>query len=315
MKKLVVIGGGTGLSVMLRGLKELRGTKLTAIVSVADDGGSTGRLRRQYAIPAMGDIRNVLCAMAEEETLFSQLMDFRFSGEESDIGGHSLGNLLLTSLTEITGSFLEAVQTFSKVLKVKGEVIPASLEEVTLFAEMEDGTLVKGESNIPRLNNHVHRVFYKNSLPASPQALQAIQEADLIIYGIGSLYTSIIPNLILTGAAQALKETTAPKIYFCNVMTQPGETDGYTLEDHVKAIEDHTFPGAVDIVVSNSRPLSAECLQKYRRMGAVPVYAESRRLPFRLLLRDLVREQDGLVRHDSAAIRKTVQELLGAPLV
>ncbi len=268
MKNVVVIGGGHGLSVIVRGLKQLGNIKLSAIVTVADDGGSTGRLRAQYHIPAMGDIRNVMCAMAESESLFSTLMNHRFEGEDNDIGGHNLGNLLLTALTQNCGSFIDAIAAFCKVMNVKGDIIPSSTEVITLFAVMEDGTIVRGESNIPSFNNRISRVFYQSEVQASAQALAAIHEADIIIYGIGSLYTSIMPNLIINGIREELSKSSAKKIYFCNAMTQPGETDHYSLEDHVQAIVDHTGPYAVDTVVFHNKAIGDSVMDKYHDMGA-----------------------------------------------
>ena len=309
MKNVVVIGGGSGLSVMLRGLKNIQSTYLSAIVTVADDGGSTGRLRERFHIPAMGDIRNVMCALAEEETLFTQLMNFRFSGED-DIGGHNLGNLLLTALTETTGNFLESIQTFSKVLKVKGEIIPSTLQTVTLCAEMADGTVVNGQSNIPKVNNQIKQVFYSDSVHATEQAVNAIKKADLIVYGIGSLYTSIIPNIIISEIQVALKSNPCPKIYFCNAMTQPGETTGYSLEDHVNAITSHSFQQAIDTVVTYSNLIPADILQRYKDTESKPVTPTEKDHPYQILRRDLLWDENTYVRHDSEKIRAVVEELL-----
>ena len=309
MKNVVVIGGGSGLSVMLRGLKNIQSTYLSAIVTVADDGGSTGRLRERFHIPAMGDIRNVMCALAEEETLFTQLMNFRFSGED-DIGGHNLGNLLLTALTETTGNFLESIQTFSKVLKVKGEIIPSTLQTVTLCAEMADGTVVNGQSNIPKVNNQIKQVFYSDSVHATEQAVNAIKKADLIVYGIGSLYTSIIPNIIISEIQVALESNPCPKIYFCNAMTQPGETTGYSLEDHVNAITSHSFQQAIDTVVTYSNLIPTDILQRYKDTESKPVTPTEKDHPYQILRRDLLWDENTYVRHDSEKIRAVVEELL-----
>ena len=310
MKNVVVIGGGTGLSVMLRGLKQISGIKLSAIVTVADDGGSTGRIRRQFHIPAMGDIRNVMCAMAEEETIFTSLMNFRFDGEESDVGGHNLGNLILTALTQTTGSFMEAISTFSKFLNVKGDIIPSSLEVLTLFAMMDDGTIVRGESNIPEFNNRIEKVFYDRKIPPTKEALQAIHEADIIVYGIGSLYTSILPNVIVDGIVEQLKANPVKKIYFCNAMTQPGETDGFSVEDHVAAIEKHAFPGAVDVVITHTNRASEDIITKYKGMGSTPVRLVEEQHPYVVVQRDVLNFDDGLIRHDSNKIRDVLEELI-----
>ena len=313
MKNVVVIGGGTGLSVMLRGLKQIENIRLSAIVTVADDGGSTGRIRRQFHIPAMGDIRNVMCAMAQEETIFTSLMNFRFDGEEDgDLGGHNLGNLILTALTQTTGSFMEAISTFSKFLNVKGEIIPSSLEILTLFAIMEDGTIVRGESNIPQFDNRIEKVFYQNKVTPTREALQAIHEADVIVYGIGSLYTSIMPNVIIDGIAQQLKANPVKKIYFCNAMTQPGETDDFTLEDHVDAINKHAFPHAVDVVITHNNQANKALLKKYEEMGSIPVRIARQDHDYEILQRDVLSFEDDLIRHDSNKIRDVLDELINS---
>lgn len=312
MKNVVVIGGGHGLSVILRGLKQLENIKLSAIVTVADDGGSTGRLRQQFHIPAMGDIRNVMCAMAESETLLSSLMNYRFEGEEGDIAGHNLGNLILTALSQSCGNFMEAIQTFSKVLKVKGEIIPSTTQVITLFAVMEDGTIVRGESNIPNFNNRIDRVFYDHHVTASRQAIQAVHEADIIVYGIGSLYTSIMPNIIIEGIKEELEISTAKKIYFCNAMTQPGETDDYTLEDHVRAIKDHTFDHPVDVVVTHSNEISEDIIERYAKEGSKCVDSKEVDHEYTILKRDILDFEDGLIRHNSNKIRDVMEELINS---
>lgn len=309
MKNVVIIGGGTGLSVMLRGMKNIKDVQLSAVVTVADDGGSTGRIRDAYNIPAMGDIRNVMCAMAEEEGLFAELMNYRFGGE-GDIAGHNLGNLLLLALSQTTGSFMEAIRTFSRVLKVKGRIIPSTLEVVTLFAMMEDGTIVRGEDNIPKFRNHIDRVFYQRDIKATEESLTAIREADLIIYGIGSLYTSIMPNLIIDEIRNELIANPCRKVYFCNAMTQPGETDHYSVEDHVDAICHHAFADAVDIVVANNCDFSQSILDKYNAMGSTPVVLREKRHPYIVMERNLINTQQQLVRHDSQKVKETVEEIL-----
>lgn len=312
MKKVVVIGGGTGLSVMMRGLKQIKNINLTAIVTVADDGGSTGRIRRQFHIPAMGDIRNVMCAMAEEESIFTSLMNYRFEGEEGDVGGHNLGNLILTALTKTTGSFMEAIQTFSKFLNVKGEIIPSSLQVITLYAVMEDGTIVRGESNIPNFDNQIERVFYQGKVEPTREALQAIHEADVIVYGIGSLYTSIIPNLIVDGIVDELKKNPVKKIYFCNAMTQPGETDNFSVEDHVRALQNHSYEKAIDIVVTHNNRADQRLLDKYKAMGSVPVRVMEEEHSYKILERDVLSFDDDLIRHDSNKIRDVLEEIINS---
>lgn len=218
--KVVVIGGGHGQSVILRGIKFIQDIQISAIVTVADDGGSTGRLRRQFHIPAMGDIRAVLIALAESETLLKNLMEYRFEGdpdpdqEDQGVMGHNLGNLILTALTQSCGSFLESIGILSKILNVRGDIIPATTQVITLFARMADGTIVRGESNIPNMNNRIDTVFYQETVKASEKAVRAIREADVIIYGIGSIFTSILPNLIIPEIAEAIRSRTLTA-YIC----------------------------------------------------------------------------------------------------
>lgn len=310
MKNVVVIGGGTGLAIMLRGIKQIKGIHLSAIVTVADDGGSTGRIRRQFHIPAMGDIRSVMCAMAPEETIFTSLMNYRFDGEQGDIGGHNLGNLILTALTQTSGSFMEAIATFSKFLNVKGNIIPSSLEILTLYAMMEDGTIVRGESNIPQFNNRIMKVFYQGNVAPTQEALQAIREADIIIYGIGSLFTSILPNLIVEGIVEQLIHNSATKIYFCNAMSQPGETDNFSLEDHVQAIVDHSFAKAVDVVVTHNNTFSKELLNKYQFMGSKPVRIKEEKHEYDILRCDVLSFDEDFIRHDSNKIRDVLESFI-----
>ena len=312
MKNVVVIGGGTGLSVMLRGMKQIENIDLTAIVTVADDGGSTGRIRRQFHIPAMGDVRNVMCAMAEEESIFTSLMNYRFDGDCDDVGGHNLGNLILTAMTKTTGSFMEAIRTFSKFLNVKGQIIPSSLQVITLYAVMEDGTIVRGESNIPNFNNRIEKVFYQQRVEPTREALQAIHEADVIVYGIGSLYTSIMPNLIVDGVLEQLRSNPVKKIYFCNAMTQPGETDDFTLEDHVAATQKHSFSEAVDIVITHNNRAQRHILEKYKDMGSEPVRVAQEEHSYQILYRDVLNFDDDLIRHDSNKIRDVLGEIINS---
>lgn len=312
MKNVVVIGGGTGLSAMMSGLKHLDDVNLTAIITVADDGGSTGRIRDTYNTPAMGDIRHVLCAMAEEENdhLFVDLMNFRFSGSK-DIGGHQLGNLIFLALMDITGSFMGAVQAISKVLKVRGNILPSTLDNAILYALMKDGTLVRGEKNIPNTDNSISRVFYEDDIHAYDRAISAIRQADLIIYGIGSLYTSILPNLIIRGICQAIADSPVPKVYFCNAMSQPGETDGFSAEDHVRAIEKHTFKNSVDLLVINRASIPEEVLSRYARQSSYPVTLQENDHTYAIMQEDLsIVDENGRIRHDPQAIARSVETIL-----
>ena len=208
---------------------------------------------------------------------------------------------------------MEAIRTFSRVLKVRGKIIPSTLEIVTLFAIMEDGTIVRGEDNIPKFRNHIDRVFYQRDIKATKESLEAIREADLIIYGIGSLYTSIMPNLIIDEIRNELIANPCRKVYFCNAMSQPGETDHYSLEDHVNAILHHAYADAVDIVVTNNNTFSKEMLDKYSAMGSAPIPIREQRHPYLVLQRDLMDMDDALIRHDSQKVKAVVEEILQMP--
>lgn len=310
-KKVVVIGGGHGQAQICRGIKNIPDLDISAIVTVADDGGSTGRLRRQFHIPAMGDIRNVMIALAADDTLMTELMDYRFAdpdGKEKDIAGHNLGNLILTALTDMCGSFLEAIREIQKVLNVKGRIIPATTQVISLYARMEDGVIVKGEANIPDRSNHIKKVFYDVPVKATPDALKAIEEADLIIYGIGSVYTSILPNVIIPEVRDTLHHAKGRKVYFCNAMTQPGETDGYSVEDHVQALLDHGAP--VDAVLMASDPIPQASIERYQKEGSTPVELAEEDHPYAVIKEPLLTFDGGLIRHDVDKIRQAVEHLL-----
>lgn len=309
-KNVVVIGGGTGQATLLRGLKLIDHIHLTAIVTVADDGGSTGRLRRAFHIPAMGDIRNVMISMAESETMLSKLMEYRFEGAaDNEMYGHNLGNLILTALTDRSGNFMEAITAISKVLNVKGDIVPSSLQVITLFAQMVDGTIVRGESNIPKSGNRIQKVFYQEKVRASRQAIDAIRAADLIIYGVGSLYTSICPNLIIEDIAKELKLSKAKKIYVCNAMTQPGETDDYSMEEHVDAIIRHSGVG-IDLVIKADDVIPPEVVERYTNMGSVAVQMTEDEHPYPVLHSNLLDFSNGLVRHDPLKVRDLINEIV-----
>ena len=295
---------------ILRGLKQIEDVHISAIVTVADDGGSTGRLRRQFHIPAMGDIRNVMVALAEEETLFSHLMNYRFDGEDHDIGGHNLGNLILTALSEESGNFMDAIATISKVLNVKGDIIPATTQVITLFAKMIDGTIVRGESNIPNFDNRIQKVYYEEEVTATPQAIEALANADLIVIGIGSLYTSVIPNLIIEGITDAIRQSKANCVYFCNAMTQPGETDNYSLEDHVEAIEAHSYKGIIQTVFAYEDDISEEVLSRYNLEGSTPVIIRENEHDYDVIEEELLNFNGKLIRHDPDKIRDLLSKYL-----
>lgn len=276
-KKIVVIGGGTGLSVMLKGLKK-KDLSLTAIVTVADDGGSSGKLREELDMLPPGDIRNVLISLANTEPLLEKLLQHRFQKGES-LSGHNVGNLLIAAMQEITGDFYQAIKQLSKVLAVKGEVLPATLQKVVLSAEYEDGTIVKGESNIPSNNNKIKRVFIEpDGVKPLNEAVTAIEEADAVIIGPGSLYTSIIPNLLVKDLRNAVVNSKATKIFICNLMTQPGETDNYTTYDHIKAVEDHVGTRFLEYIITSDNNIPEAILEKYKVKGSEPVVVNKEEL-------------------------------------
>lgn len=275
--KLVAIGGGTGLSTVLSGLKELVGDRhraglwleaLSAIVTVSDDGGSSGRLRDELQMLPPGDIRNCMVALSEDSTLLSQLFQHRFRGE-GGLGGHSFGNLFLAALTEVTGDFVEAVRLSSEVLASKGRIYPSTLNDVRLVAELEDGRQVRGETRIAASHSPIRRLWLEpeKCLPL-PEALAAIRSADVLTIGPGSLYTSILPNLLVARVAECIGESRAVKMFICNMMTQPGETDGYTARKHLEVVRRYAPEIEFDFVVVNNRPISREQSECYAAEGA-----------------------------------------------
>ncbi|MCH7322867.1 YvcK family protein [Solibacillus sp. MA9] len=299
--RIVVIGGGTGLSTVLRGLK-LHSFDITAIVTVADDGGSSGRLRDDYDIPPPGDVRNVIAALSDVEPLVEQMFQFRFS-QSNDLNGHSLGNLMLTALTEITGDFNHAIAEMSKVLNVHGKVVPAANKKVTLHAELTDGTTIVGESKIPSGHAPIKRVFLEPSnLKPLPAAIHAIERADFILIGPGSLYTSIIPNLLVKGIGQAVVKAKGEKIYIANLMTQQGETINYSVSQHIEAIHEHVGESFIESVLFNEKDLPPAIYAHYREENADPVHFDVEKLTqmgLKIIKKEIALIEDGTVRHDA----------------
>ncbi|MDH7478735.1 MAG: uridine diphosphate-N-acetylglucosamine-binding protein YvcK [Syntrophomonadaceae bacterium] len=310
--RVVVVGGGTGISVLLRGLKEYT-SNLTALVTVTDDGGSSGRLRAEMGVLPPGDIRNCLVALADTETLMDEVLGYRFR-HGYGLTGHNLGNLLLAGLTELTGSFVQAIQEVSKVLAIRGQVLPATLSQETLCAELLDGTVLEGETRITQGGSRgIRRVFLKpgDSQPVS-EALRAIAEADAVVLGPGSLYTSVIPNLLVNGISEAICQSPGIKIYICNVMTQPGETERYAASDHLRAIYDHCGPGFIDYVIVNTQEMRRAQLRKYQEKGAQPVRVDYKALAamgVKVVGANLL-EKGELVRHDPKLLAGTVIEII-----
>lgn len=308
MKDVVAIGGGHGLSAILSGIRDIEDASISAIVTVADDGGSTGRLRKRYTIPAMGDVRNVILALSDSEPLLHELLNYRFEGEDNmDIAGHSLGNLILTALTNMTGSFSEAIRITSAMLQVKGHIIPSTLQNVTLFAMMDDDTIVKGEANIPSFIHNIEKVFYQQEVEANVEAIEAIHGADLILYGIGSLYTSILPNTIIPGINEALHETKAKRIYIANCMTQSNETYNYDLKAHLTAFARHNTP--VDMVLMHNDLIPEANRLRYQRQNSIEVI-DNGNCGIPVLKKHMLKFDNGLVRHEPKLIREAIMEIL-----
>ncbi len=308
--KIVAIGGGTGLSTLLRGLKEYS-ANITAIVTVADDGGSSGRLRREIGVLPPGDIRNCLAALADEEKLMTELFQYRFRAGDGLVG-HSFGNLFLTAMGEITGDMVQAIATSSRVLAVRGEVLPATLSDMRLWARLSDGRYIEGESTITEAGGSIVELgCTPANPPALPQAVEALREADFIVIGPGSLYTSVIPNLLVPEIAAAIEQSNAPRIYVCNIMTQPGETQGYSVGDHIRAIDRACGRRLFDAVLVQRSMPSAKALIRYAQENSNPVPLDRdvvEQLGRRILTANVMDEdeQTGLVRHNPKALARVL---------
>ena len=308
--KVVVIGGGTGLSTILHGLKE-HTSNITAIVTVADDGGSSGRLREQFDILPPGDIRNCLVALADAEPLMRDLFQFRF-GNESELKGHSFGNLFITAMCKVTGDFEKAIKESSKVLAIKGMVIPSTFEKVRLVAEYQNGQKTVGETKIAKQKTPIKKVYLDPlHCKASKESFEAIADADIIVLGPGSLYTSVIPNLLVYGITDKIVQSKAPKVYVCNVMTQSGETDNYTACDHLNSLVSHTRPDITNYCIVNTGRVPKELLKKYEEEEAYPVAADSDKIienGYNVVEGDVINTQD-YVRHDAKKLSKIIIDL------
>jgi len=308
--KIVAIGGGTGLSTLLRGLKHFT-SNITAIVTVGDDGGSSGLLRAEQGVIPPGDIRNCIAALSDEEQLMTELFQYRFK-TGTGLGGHSFGNLFITAMAQVTGDVMSAIQASSKVLKIQGQVVPATLDNITLIAELVDGNIIEGESNIPKAGVPIAKL---RCLPENPQpvdaALIAIAEADLIVMGPGSLYTSVIPNLLVKPLVSALLKAKAPKVYVGNIMSQPGETDGMSMSDHVRAILTHAQePRLLDAVIVNEA-LPPAVIEHYAQYGGTPVEVDATVLEamgLQVINSDLAQQDcnTNTARHDSYKVAETL---------
>ena len=308
----MVIGGGTGLSVLLRGLKEYS-SNITAIVTVGDDGGSSGRIREEFGMVPVGDVRNCIVALSDREELMEQIFDYRFKQGEG-LDGHSLGNLLLVAMSHLTGSFHDAVTDINEVLHIRGRVLPVTDEPITLKAILDDDTEIVGESCVSQATRPIVRLTIEpEDVQPLEEALEAIRRAEAIVLGPGSLFTSIIPNLLVDGIVDAILNSHAMKFYVCNVMTQAGETDNFTAEDHLLSLLEHGRKGIVDyILVNNHATMNREILQRYAEEGAAPVTYKKDQLELlnvRVIEADLLNEQH-VLRHDSTQLAETIMDTI-----
>ncbi len=318
--KVVAIGGGTGLSNLLKGIKHLvpeELNNLSAIVTVSDNGGSSGRIREELNIPAPGDIRNCITALAEDEDILTEVFKYRFSEGEC-LKGHSFGNLFLSVLTKITGSFLEAIETVSDILKIKGEIIPSTTEIVDLVAKFSDGKIVKGETEITeygkKLVAKIEKIWLEpEDVKAPEEAIEKILDAELVILGPGSLYTSIIPNLLVKDIREAIIKTDAYKLYICNVMTQYGETDGYSASDHIKTLYKIVGKPFLDAVIVNTGIPEDKIIKKYMKEHSEPVVADIgnlARLGIKVYAKNLLNTSWNLARHNPIKLASLIMEII-----
>ncbi|MBO5183810.1 MAG: YvcK family protein [Bacilli bacterium] len=297
MKKVTIFGGGTGMSTLLKGLKEFP-LDITSIVSVCDDGKSTGKLRKEFNIPAMGDIRRVMISLSETEPLMEKLLNYRFSSN-SELNEHTVGNLLLTAGTQITGNLSDGIKSISKVLNLKGKVIPFSEDNIVLSAIMEDGSIVNGEHYITESPLKIKKVYYEKEPEICDEVFDSIDESDLIILSMGSLYTSIIPNLLSKKIIEKLDKTSAKIMYVCNMVTQPGETDDFKVSDHLKVLNSYLGTHKIDIVVANTGSIDKKVAEKYSTLEQKdPVLFDEENIDCDTILNNYVTINDGVIRHN-----------------
>lgn len=312
-KKVVILGGGTGTSTLVRGLKQFP-VDMTVVVSVCDDGRSTGKLREEFDIPAVGDLRKVLASMSDTEPLFEKLLEYRFK-TTSDLNGHAVGNLLLAALCNITGNMSDGIESLSNVLNIRGRVLPLTEDNVILMGKMEDNSIVEGEHNITDSEEKIKDIYYKESPIITPTVIKAIKEADMIILSMGSLYTSIICNLISEDVIKAIDSSKGKILYVCNMFTQPGETDGFALTDHIKVLNRHLGKRKIDVVIANDGIIPKKYIEKYHRdEEKEPVIIDSKNLSnfnFKLIKSDFVNVENGSLKHDTIKLSlKIFEELI-----
>lgn len=311
-QRIVVIGGGTGLATMLRGLKQYT-SNLVAVVTVTDDGGSSGRLQREMGMLPPGDIRNCLVALADTESTMQELFQYRFKEGIDGMDGHSFGNLLIAAMTRITGDFERAVKETSHILNIRGQVLPSTIDPVQLQAELLDGTFVEGETDIVKAPAAIkHVMLHPSGVRPLDETLRAIENADCIVMGPGSIYTSIVPNILVKGIPEAIRDSDAVKIYVCNVMTQPGETDGFTASDHVRAIAKHSEHKLFQHVIVNEEKPGKALLEKYAQENQFfvePNVAEIKEMGYRPVVADCI-SQTNVVRHDPDKLANAILKMI-----
>ena len=307
MKKVVVLGGGTGLSVLLRGLK-LFPVDITAVVTVADDGSSSGILREEFNMPAVGDLRNVLVSLSYVEPLVEQLLQYRFE-TYSDLNNHPMGNLLLAALFNITGNLTDSLEALSKILNIKGKVLPFTEDKAVLVAHTKDKQTIVGESNITKAGKKIDYIEYKNKVKVTKEVITSLEEADLIILGIGSLYTSVIPNLLSKEIKKTLINSKAKKMYICNIMTEHGETDNFNVSDCVKQLNKYVGKNFIDVVIANSKHIDTDIQEKYFEEKSTPILIDEdnlKKMNVELIKEDLAIIKNNQVRHDHLKTALTI---------
>ena len=307
-KKIVALGGGTGMSSLLRGLKDFP-ADITAVITVSDNGSSTGKLRQEFSIPAIGDIRKVLTNLSSLPDEVKEIMEYRFH-TYSDLNGHPIGNLILTALLNKTGNLKKSIEYLSTLLDVKQKVLPLSEDSLTLMGETTDGTIIEREANVTEAGKKIKRVFYKQEPNVLPEVIDAIKEADLVIISMGSLYTSIMPHLICKEVVQAVRHTKGKVMYLCNAMTQPGETDTFTVSDHLEALEKYLGKHTIDVVVASNTKINPDVLHKYQtteeKDPVVIDYEQIDDMGIELIEGDLLTTEDGTIRHDSMKLSSLI---------
>jgi uncharacterized cofD-like protein len=307
-KKIVVLGGGTGISYLLKGLKEFP-VDITAVITVSDNGSSTGKLRKEFNTPAVGDIRKVITSLSEIDDPIKKMMEYRFS-TSSDLNGHAVGNLILTSMLEITGSLKESIKCLSKLLDVKHQVLPISEDNLVLMGKTLDGTIIEGEEQITKASTKYQKIYYKEEPNVLPEVLEAMQKADLIIFSMGSLYTSILPNIICKQVKKILNQTNAPIMYLSNAVTQPGETDDFTVGDHIELLNKYLETRKIDIVIASNTKLEPQIIKKYEteeQKDPVKIdHTKIEKLGAELIEEDLIVVENNMLRHNSMKLSSLI---------